>query len=937
MVRNTGSRFLRGVLGCRWVCSLVCGLVCGLVLASAAAWAQPLPLIKLSDLRLSAGQPLTVTASGLEPGTSYTLNLTNENGEVTQDEAEVRADAQGDFSYTTRLDTPGRWRLNVQGSTLDARFEVEVTSRDPTAPAVDPPAVPGETAPTEAPSLETAPIEPAPDPSETLPTESVPIEPAPDEPETPPSDSPALGTPEGAPEEQAEPPALNVPPAPTPGETAAQDDARDDLQDGATLERTPLEPDAAPNELSPPTAPPQPSVPFEVALEDGAVVARGGDEVFWTFAFPPDSGETRALLVRPEAVYVGHGNSLLALDPATGVVRDRLALPSRVMGLLATADGLTVTTETAELELSEEELSEVEVSGGLQTTLPFAPEPALFGLVRAEAAVADPATRLAQDPTNPWLYLQVGERQDDPERALEAFTEAVNRAETFYDAAGVSRALVDLGQPDLANEAFDKALRDFAERGYDPRLLRDPALHEAYHFPLEPFRTALAAGDLERAGFWAPWLAHFATPDVPEVGRALHDYAGALRQNGAAAEADRWRTLGQGRPGLPTLAVAARFLGRSGWYGALALLVTALALHLTLAAKYWRAQSVNFERRRLLKRSVSPLSRLFIMRFYSLTEKLVLFFLLAGALLLAGLAAGYREAGDVAALGAGTFENAAAQAYLAEAPLAGPRGDFTQGYAAQVAAVGAPDTARARYEAAGNFAPALNNLGALSGDDTFYRRAAELARLPEARYNLGDPDTDFPFQRTYRPGEPLLAVPSAQDVQVALAGDWSRSIAAVFANPWAGLQAARPAGLSPTLWTPLVVLFLVLAAVTLLWLFIPRLRWVRNAPRGWLYHLLALLVPGSGLADEMWGLLLLVPWALFGLDTLSHLYAWDIGLGLSLRTDLVVLAVVYLVNTVAVAVEFWSYRRRMAVLKRENPELALEFGLIRPARVRRLG
>ena len=152
-----------------------------------------------------------------------------------------------------------------------------------------------------------------------------------------------------------------------------------------------------------------------------------------------------------------------------------------------------------------------------------------------------------------------------------------------------------------------------------------------------------------------------------------------------------------------------------------------------------------------------------------------------------------------------------------------------------------------------------------------------------------------------------------------------------------GSPRGAPGGFSPTLWTPLVVLFLVLVALVFVWLFIPRLRWVRNAPRTWAYHLLALLVPGSGLADEMWGLLLLVPWALFGLDTLSHLYAWNIGMGLSLQTDLIVLAVVYLVNTIAVAVEYASYRRRMAVLRRENPELALEFGLIRPAKVRRLG
>ena len=79
---------------------------------------------------------------------------------------------------------------------------------------------------------------------------------------------------------------------------------------------------------------------------------------------------------------------------------------------------------------------------------------------------------------------------------------------------------------------------------------------------------------------------------MPEVGRALRDYGEVLRRADRTDEADRWRDLAQARPRTPgTLAAVARFLGRSGWYSALALLTTVLALHLTLAAKYWRAQA----------------------------------------------------------------------------------------------------------------------------------------------------------------------------------------------------------------------------------------------------------------------------------------------------------------------------------------------------------
>src|SRR5690606_34230725 len=70
------------------------------------------------------------------------------------------------------------------------------------------------------------------------------------------------------------------------------------------------------------------------------------------------------------------------------------------------------------------------------------------------------------------------------------------------------------------------------------------------------------------------------------------------------------------------------------------------------------------------------------------------------------------------------------------------------------------------------------------------------------------------------------------------------------------------------LWTVAVVAFLAWVAWTVLSLFFPRPQAARTAPRTFLYHVLALLLPGSGLADELWGVLLLVPWSIFGIDLL---------------------------------------------------------------------
>lgn len=256
---------------------------------------------------------------------------------------------------------------------------------------------------------------------------------------------------------------------------------------------------------------------------------------------------------------------------------------------------------------------------------------------------------------------------------------------------------------------------------------------------------------------------------------------------------------------LESLATA---LGRSGWYGVLSLLVATLALHLVLTSKYWRPRSVNLERQRILGRSVNPLFRAMTIRYYSLTEKLVILLLLLAAAVMAALAS-WASGGSVA-------------------------------------------------------------------------------------------------------------------------NTWNGAIIGIFTNPWNGLLDLRPIGLNLFIWMFIIVIFLAVFLFTLVWLFIPRPRWVANAPRGVLYHLLAVLVPGSGLADEMWGLLLMIPWALFGLDALIDLLGWGFGLGLSLFWDLVILGIIYLINLVAVIVEFMSYRRRMNTLKRENPELAQEFGMLRP-------
>src|SRR5690606_11976502 len=108
------------------------------------------------------------------------------------------------------------------------------------------------------------------------------------------------------------------------------------------------------------------------------------------------------------------------------------------------------------------------------------------------------------------------------------------------------------------------------------------------------------------------------------------------------------------------------------------------------------------------------------------------------------------------------------------------------------------------------------------------------------------------------------------------------------------------------------------ALVSILWLVTPRSRLARNAPRTFTYHVLALLLPGTGLADELWGLVLMVPWAIFGVDLLLHYLPGGPDPVIAMQTDVIALIVIYVLNLVAFFIELGSYRRRMADLKRND-------------------
>jgi hypothetical protein len=621
-------------------------------------------------------------------------------------------------------------------------------------------------------------------------------------------------------------------------------------------------------------------------------------------------------------VFLGHGNSVLKINRDTGNVEQRFMMSGQVTEVGGAREILTVQSTVAE-GLSETFTIQ---DDKLQETVRFGNQSELYNWLNAEANVENITERLAQDTTNPWLYVKAATQATDAAQQKNLYREALNTSQTFYDQAKLATHLLNNNQTELANEAMDKALKDFAARGYDPRLLSDEATMQRYGFPVAEFAEAIDQSDTAKGDVYAKWLSYFVSPDNTTVNNLMQRYAGVLSQQGNREAADVVRSYTEGAKLTRVdniLGTLANALGRAGWYGVLSLFAAIIGLWLTLLFKYWSPHSLLNKRRQAAKKSVNPFSRLLSIRYYSFTEKVFLVLLFASMLVLAALAS-WNERGRVvaseAAFSVGTLSSPVAQNALVNLPD-NPSSNFIRGYAAQLA--GNTQEATRFYQQAGDFGPALNNLAAITKDETIFRRAGS---LPEAKANLGEQVTLSAWQ-TIAP-KPLLVTPALSDLRAAAAGNWLDALGSVFSNPWTGLQNARPATIAPWLWTVLQILFLLFVALAVIWLFVPRPRLAANAPRNILYHLFSLLIPGSGLADEMWGIVLIVPWAVVGLDVLSKFFGWGIGIGLpNLMTGYIILAAIYLINLVAFIVEYSSYLRRMKGLRQSNPDLAREYGL----------
>jgi len=858
------------------------------------AGAQTTPSIAVDSFRYDVGDTLHLSGVNLEPNATYTITLTPpEDSQEEPRTLDVTTDVRGGLRVDALLRAPGSFIVALSGPRIDARLTVQVTG----PPAAD--GAPADAEPAGEQAAEQA-----------------------DE---------AVAAPDEAPQGEAAP--NNAGANQERAEQAGGQEADDQVQqDQAQQDQAPSVVTPAPVLPELPLQPPGPSMATPTfSLSGDSVIARRDGEELWTFDFPALSGGTAGLLVLDDVVLVGNGNHVLTFDQLNGTVNGRARLPAKVVAIERVA-GSQAGTSGVEVSVRYEDGETAQLAWPLEDDADFAfdPDLELYGWLRAEADVVDPAARLARDTSNPFLYLAAA--ADQPQRLTALRRNALLRAETFYEFGQLANEFLREPNRDteMATQAMDSALADFVTRGYQGSLLFDEESSAAYGFPASSMREALAADDDVAADFWAPWLYRLSGNEVPAHSELLAAYADDLRARGdtqAAATWDQRAATGGSFEVRTTLERAARALGSSGWYGVLSLLIAILALHLTLAAKYWRAQTAHLGLRTAQGRTSGRAARLFTLRYATITEKLVVLLLFASVLALAALAGWTRNSAELpAGLGRGTLAGPSNVKLIDESLPDSPERSFILGFAAQSA--GDNERAAAIYRDLSDNADAMNNLGVLRGDNELLRLAIELQpRHPEATYNLGlDEESPSLLQAAYRPEQPLLAAPDSSDLMRASAGDYLAALGAVFTNPWTSLTEQR--ALSPQwLWVALVVLFLAWVAWTIITLLIPRPAAARNAPRNFLYHLLALLLPGSGLADELWGVLLLVPWAIFGIDTLIQFFAFSAEPTFALRTDLVVLIVIYVVNTVAFIVEYLSYRKRMRQSRLQEAVVQADYGL----------
>ena len=694
-------------------------------------------------------------------------------------------------------------------------------------------------------------------------------------------------------------------------------------------------------------------IPITVRLESTRLLGLKNDSVLWTLELPSSTSSPPQPVQANNTVWVAWGPILRGVRLETGRVTDSHYLPAPISSLEPAEGGVALEVDYGEgvkgrfavksgkLEgrtvflptLKVTEALEKLASSGLGFN-PLTPE-----TNREAASILE--RRLMRDPLNPFLHLYLGralQRSGQTAQALEHYRVSLSPSVPFFVSIRLARVLDGFGYSELADEALSAARANWTSLGYSPELAVSSAAMRAYGNPLGYALELDRSGANIRRDAWFRFLRDLA-PRFEGFEGVYTRYADSLSAQGREGEALEIRAFSSSlnRGSLYNLGPVA--LDRARDMARLAVLSLLLALLLTvvsLGLRYSGQQRKALERMGGLFSSLwlHPLLRLrhAAFSYYTFSEKLVVLTLLVGVgvgLSALGWAVKTQSRAADPALNLGTLGGPWFYARLERlnTDSSAPETALLEGLAAQLD--GDDTAARARYETQSEITPPLaaleNNLGVLEtmrGDfpaaQQRYRTALSLEPgLDAAGFNLRTGDNanlgsgEIPAQLE----PPRLAYPRPTQIYRAVGGPWSQDLAKLFTRPWDALSSV-PLRLSPPLKSVLIALYLLSLAFTLLWLLVPRPRVAGLPPRPWLFRTLSVLVPGLGLIDEVWGVLLLIPWCgmmLFGLSKVlildfTALPFWSSDLS---GTWWVLLGFLYVLNLVGILLEEIAHAGRL--------------------------
>lgn len=592
-----------------------------------------------------------------------------------------------------------------------------------------------------------------------------------------------------------------------------------------------------------------------------------------------NSGSKSANLVRtpPELEFVMDGNTIVAREAGSGKIGQRFYLSGQVKTLERTTTGYRATVQTAP---NTEEVFTLE-NGKILERVSFAPTPALLGTLNRPLREKTSGDVLAfwreranLDPTNPLLRVQYGVALQQANQASAAKTELIKALEVtapFYVCIRLAHELERAGHPELADRALQQARRKYAESGYDPGFAVSKAALAAWGNPLEVAKSFFAQNNPVRAEAWFSYVRD-TSPRFAGAGIAYSEYATWLETQNRAGEARQIREFASELEASSVFRFGDAGLTRLSGFalaGAIVALISYLLLQFVLMLKYWGQQTKDLAphggRFGALNRAPLLRLRLSLPGYQTFTEKLVSLVLLLASL--AGLCIWHYSKNADAFLRQGFLSlgtAGGASYYQALNSVPNPLADYLRGLGLQLD--GDLDKASEAYRSAAGVAGAANNLGVIlaargdnAGAQSSFQEAASLGSSV-ANQNLGSSITGFraAFHTAQRKGQPMLEVPSPKDLVEARFGSLEQEFRRLVQDPW-GYWSAVSFGLPFWAHQALGVLVLAMLVFSLLWLLVPRVPSAKNAPRSVLYHLGAICIPGTGLADEVWGILLLPP------------------------------------------------------------------------------